>query len=147
MNTYAMTEEEKEYLKKYDITQYDRPSIATDIAVFSIMEEEAKDGVGKNRSVQNYRKMPKRNMKILMIRRGNYPYKDCFALPGGFCRKDEDVYETARRELYEETNVTNAYLQPVGIFGAVGRDPRGWVVSHTYLLMILFKFLCLTKSC
>lgn len=136
MNTSAMTEEEKEYLKKYDITQYDRPSIATDIAVFSIMEEEAKDGVGKNRSVQNYRKMPKRNMKILMIRRGNYPYKDCFALPGGFCRKDEDVYETARRELYEETNVTNAYLQPVGIFGAVGRDPRGWVVSHTFMALM-----------
>lgn len=136
MRTYVMTEEEKKYLKQYDLTKYDRPSIATDMAVFSIMEEEMQGEQGKNQSAWNYRKMPKRNIKILLIRRGSYPYKDCFALPGGFCRKEEDVYETARRELYEETNVKNAYLQPVGIFGEVGRDPRGWVVSHTFMALI-----------
>ena len=131
-----MTEEEKEYLKQYDITKYQQPSIATDMAVFSIMEDESTVEQEKNRSAENYRKIPERKMKILLIQRGNYPYKDCWALPGGFCRKGEDVQETARRELFEETNVKNAYLQPVGIFGEVGRDPRGWIISHTFMALM-----------
>lgn len=136
MQTYRMSEEEKRYLEKYDVTKYDRPSIATDMAVFSIMGDEKKTEPGKNRSAENYRKMPEQKMKILLIQRGNYPYKDCFALPGGFCKKGEDIYETAKRELYEETNVEDAYLQPVGIFGEAGRDPRGWIVSHTFMALI-----------
>ena len=136
MQIYQMSEEEKHYLENYDVTKYDRPSIATDMAVFSIMDAEKTTEFGKNRSSQNYRKIPERKMKILLIQRGNYPYKDCFALPGGFCKKGEDIYETAKRELYEETNVQNAYLQPIGIFGETGRDPRGWIVSHTFMALI-----------
>lgn len=135
MHTYVRTEEEKEYLKQYDIQKYDRPSIATDMAVFSIMGEESQEPK-KNRSAKNYRKVPEQKMKILLIQRGSYPYKGCWALPGGFCKKEEDVYQTAKRELYEETNVENAYLQPVGIFGEVGRDPRGWIISHTFMALI-----------
>ena len=136
MQIYDMSEEEKEYLKQYDITRYEQPSIATDMAVFSIMEEESTVEQKKNRSAENYRKIPERKMKILLIQRGNYPYKDCWALPGGFCKKGEDVQETARRELYEETNVKNAYLQQIGIFGEVGRDPRGWIISHTFMALM-----------
>ena len=99
MQTYRMTEEEKQYIEKYDVTKYDRPSIATDMAVFSIMGDEKEIKQGKNRSAENYRKIPEQKMKILLIQRGNYPYKDCFALPGGFCQKGEDVHETAKREL------------------------------------------------
>lgn len=136
MSGYHMTEEEKEYLAQYDIADYERPSIATDMAVFSIMEDEEESETEKNRSAKNYRKMPESKMKLLLIRRGGYPYKDCWALPGGFCQKNEDVYETARRELYEETNVAHAYLQPVGMFGEVGRDPRGWIISHTFMALM-----------
>lgn len=128
--------EEEAYLKQYDIKNYERPSIATDMAVFSIMGDEGDLEKGKNRSTENYRKMPESKMKILMIRRGSYPYKDCWALPGGFCRKDEDIFETAKRELYEETNVKNAYLQPIGMFGEIGRDPRGWIISHTFMALM-----------
>lgn len=136
MKIYNMMEEEREYLKGYDITRYDRPSIATDMAVFSIMDDQAAVEQGKNRSVENYRKIPESKMKILMIQRGNYPYKDYWALPGGFCKKEEDIYETAKRELYEETHVGNAYLQPIGIFGEPGRDPRGWIISHTFMALM-----------
>lgn len=136
MQIYDMSEEEKEYLKQYDITKYEQPSIATDMAVFSIMEDESTVEQDKNRSTENYRKIPERKMKILLIQRGNYPYKDCWALPGGFCKKGEDVQETARRELYEETNVKNAYLQQIGIFGETGRDPRGWIISHTFMALM-----------
>ncbi len=127
MNNYKMSSEEKEFLKQYDITQFERPSVATDIAIFSILQE------GEN---VNFRKLPKKSLKLLLIKRASYPYKDCWALPGGFCRFDEDVYETAKRELLEETNVGNAYLQLSGIFGEIGRDPRGWIVSNTFLALM-----------
>ena len=124
---YNMTQEEKSFLEQYDITRYERPSIAADIAIFSIREE------GEN---TNFRKLAKKALKILLIKRGNYPYKDCWALPGGFCRPEEDVYETAKRELYEETNVKDVYLKPFGIFGETGRDPRGWIISNTFLALM-----------
>ena len=132
MAAYRMSREEKEYLKHYDITQFDRPSIATDMAVFSIMGSNSDE----KRNMDNYRKLPERKLKLLLIKRASYPYRDCWALPGGFCRKEEEVYETARRELYEETNVKNAYLSLAGIFGDVDRDPRGWIISHTFLALI-----------
>jgi len=122
-----ISQEEKEYLAGYDITQYERPSIAADIAIFSILE----DGESSN-----FRKLPKKALKLLLIKRGTYPYKNCWALPGGFCRPNEDVHETARRELFEETNVENAYLKLSGIFGEVDRDPRGWIISNTFLALM-----------
>ena len=115
MKLYHMSQEEKEYLKNYDIAAYDRPSIATDMAVFSIMEK---------------------RLKILLIKRGSFPYRGYWALPGGFCQKGESVYETAHRELYEETHVQHAYLNLSGIYGDVGRDPRGWIISHTFLALM-----------
>lgn len=127
MNLYKMSDEEKAYLAGYDITKFERPSVATDIAIFSIMEE---------REQKNYRKLPEKALKVLLIKRADYPFKDKWALPGGFCRSDEDVHETAMRELYEETHVKAAYLQMAGTFGEVGRDPRGWIISNTYLSLV-----------
>lgn len=127
MSLYKMSAEEQDYLAQYDITKFERPSVATDMAIFSIMEEGEHD---------NYRKLPRKALKLLLIKRATYPFKDLWALPGGFCRPDEDVYETAKRELYEETHVKAAYLQPAGIFGEIGRDPRGWIISNTFLSLV-----------
>lgn len=127
MNHYKMSKEEMEYLAQYDITKFERPSVATDMVIFSIMADGDR---------ANFRKLPKKALKLLLIKRAIYPFKDCWALPGGFCKPDEDVHETAKRELYEETNVQNAYLNPVGIFGAVDRDPRGWIISNTFLALV-----------
>ncbi|MBQ9140309.1 MAG: NUDIX hydrolase [Lachnospiraceae bacterium] len=127
MSLYKMSAEEQAYLAQYDITKFERPSVATDMAIFSIMEEGEHD---------NYRKLPKKALKLLLIRRATYPFKDLWALPGGFCRPDEDVQETAQRELYEETHVKAAYLQPAGVFGEIGRDPRGWIISNTFLSLV-----------
>lgn len=127
MSFYEMSDEEQAYLAGYDITGFERPSLATDIVIFSIMEE------GEN---DNYRKLPRKALKVLMIKRATYPFKDLWALPGGFCRPEEDVQETAMRELYEETHVKAAYLQLAGTFGEVGRDPRGWIISNTFLSLV-----------
>lgn len=127
MKHYEMSKEEKDYLSRYDITAFDRPSIAADIAIFSILKDGDED---------NIRKLQKKSLKLLLIKRASYPYKDCWALPGGFCRPGEDVWETAKRELFEETNVENAYLQLVGVFGEKDRDPRGWIISNTFLALM-----------
>lgn len=135
MENYEITsKEEKEFLKQYDIAKFERPSIAVDMAVFSILGmSNAEDAV---RHTDNYRKLPEKKLKLLLIKRASYPYKDCWALPGGFCQKDENVSETAYRELKEETNVESAYLKPIGIFGEKGRDPRGWIISNLYLALM-----------
>lgn len=136
MADYHMSREEKEYLSQYDITQFDRPSIATDIAVFSIMGKRNQTDKEMVQDKKNYRKSPEKKLKILLIKRAAYPYRDYWALPGGFCQSGEDVYETARRELYEETHVKDVYLSLSGIYGDANRDPRGWIVSHTFLALM-----------
>lgn len=131
MGGYVITEEEREYLSSYDISRFERPSVAADMAVFSIMgTEEAEE------AEENYRKDPEKRLKLLLIRRGSFPYKDCWALPGGFCRPGERVEDTARRELQEETGVGEACLELFDIFSDPGRDPRGWILSHAFLALI-----------
>ena len=126
-NMYKMSAEEKEYLKKYDLSKYDRPSLTADIAVFAILS------AGES---EEYRKDPEKKLGVLLIKRGGFPYKGCFALPGGFAAKGEDLLGTALRELKEETSVDNAFLEPFGVFSAPGRDPRGWVVSQAFLALV-----------
>lgn len=127
-----ISQEEKEYLEQYDITKFERPSVAADMAVFTVMGDQRKETA---RVQENYRKLPEKKLKLLLIKRGSHPYKDRWALPGGFCKKGEEVLDTARRELFEETQVSDAYLQLAGVFGEAGRDPRGWIISHTFLAL------------
>lgn len=131
MGRYVITEEEREYLSSYDLSRFDRPSVAADMAVFSIMGTKPSE-----EEEENYRKDPEKRLKLLLIRRGSFPYKDYWALPGGFCRPGERVEDTARRELREETGVGEAYLEPFDIYSDPGRDPRGWIISHAFLALI-----------
>ena len=117
---------EKEYLSKYNIADYERPSVATDIVAFMIRSEEG----------GSYRQDPKSRLSILLIQRGEHPYKGSWALPGGFLLPNETIEECALREIIEETNVTPTALMPVGVFSQVGRDPRGWIISNAFASVI-----------
>lgn len=118
--------DEEDFLKRYDDTIYPHPSVATDIAIFSVFDE----------CVDNYRKLPERKLKILLVKRGKHPYKDCYALPGGFARPEESLDECAKRELNEETHVDCDFLQQLHTFSEPERDPRGWIISASYLALI-----------
>lgn len=75
-------------------------------------------------------------LHVLLVERGVEPYKDAFALPGGFLRhSEEDITAAAHRELVEETDldVEALRLEQLGVYGTPGRDPRGRVVSVAYL--------------
>jgi len=64
------------------------------------------------------------------------PFKDRWALPGGFVHLDETLDEAARRELAEETGLREVFLEQLHTFGAVERDPRERVVSVAYFALV-----------
>ena len=99
---------EEEFLLRYNPDKYPKPSVTADILVFCRDE-------------------------LLLIRRKNHPFIHCWALPGGFANKNEDLYDTACRELQEETSLQKSDLTLVGVFSKPGRDPRGWTVSAAYM--------------
>lgn len=72
--------------------------------------------------------------EVLLVRRGNEPYKGCWALPGGFMEMDESIERCAVRELMEETGlaVDEKRLRLIGVYSAPGRDPRGRTVTAAY---------------
>lgn len=117
---------EKEYLSQYNINDFERPSVTTDIAAFMIRSKET----------DNYKRDSENRLSILLVKRGVHPYKDCWALPGGFLKPDETVEECALREITEETNVTPVTLLPIGVFSEPGRDPRGWIISNAFFSVI-----------
>lgn len=122
---YKMSKEEKEYLDNYRIADFERPSVATDIVVFTMGQE-----------VLDSRKHPVGRLRVLLLNRASFPYKGYWSLPGGFCQPNEEVYETARRVLCEETGIEDAYLNISGVYGEVDRDPRGWIISHSFMALI-----------
>lgn len=77
-----------------------------------------------------------RVLHVLLIERGNAPFKGDWALPGGFINMDESVEECARRELFEETGVKDVFLEQFKVFSAIRRDPRERVVSVAFLALV-----------
>lgn len=94
--------------------KYPRPAVTTDCVVFTQEEEP----------------------KVLLIQRGNEPYKGCWAFPGGFMNMEETAEECAVRELKEETGLTVNQIRQIGAYSKVDRDPRGRTVSIAYLAIV-----------
>ena len=69
---------------------------------------------------------------VLLIRRGWDPYQGYWALPGGHVDPGEETEVAAHRELREETGLSVTVLYYVGVYSAVGRDPRGRYVDFAY---------------
>ncbi|WP_299799735.1 NUDIX domain-containing protein [uncultured Maribacter sp.] len=76
------------------------------------------------------------NISILLIKRKYEPFKDKWAIPGGFVLDDESLEEAVERELKEETGIKINYLEQLYTFGKPNRDPRGRVVSIAYFGLI-----------
>lgn len=70
--------------------------------------------------------------ELLLIRRGNQPFKGKWALPGGFVEMDEELHEAAKRELLEETGWKQEKLTQFHAYGQPGRDPRGRNIAVVY---------------
>lgn len=108
---------EKQFLEQYRPGDYERPSVTVDMLIFSV--NEARD-----------------TLKVLLVKRKDHPYIDCWAIPGGFMNMDESAGEAARRELAEETGLTDVYMEQLYTFTNPGRDPRMRIVSIAYMALI-----------
>lgn len=121
LNRMGVTEEE--FLAQYGPGKYERPSVTVDMLIFTVTDVES----------GNYRKLPGKALKLLMIKRGDHPCIGQWALPGGFVKMNESLEEAAYRELKEETGIENVYLEQLYTWGDPDRDPRTRVISTSYL--------------
>ena len=62
-------------------------------------------------------------LQVLLVKRNNEPFKDKWAIPGGYVRMSENLDEAAIRVLKEKTNVDNIYLEQLYTFGVPLRHP------------------------
>lgn len=115
--------------KIYDITHYDRPSVAADIVVFTTRRNE----------VESYRHLSEQKLSVLLVKRTEDPYKGVMSLPGGFCCKEETIEETAERKLKEKTGISDLPLSLLCNLSKYGRDPRGWIISCCYWTLIEYS--------
>jgi 8-oxo-dGTP diphosphatase len=90
-------------------------AVAVDVALFTIQDA---------------------SLRVLLVKRGAPPFRGAWSLPGGFVRRDESVDEAALRELHEETNIGNVYLEQLYTFGDLDRDPRGRVITVAYYALV-----------
>lgn len=96
--------------------EYPRPSVTVDCVIFGMDD--------------SY------DLRVLLIQRAHDPHAGSWALPGGFVDMGEDLETAARRELEEETGVTNVFIEQLFTFGAPERDPRGRVISIAYYALV-----------
>lgn len=73
-----------------------------------------------------------KEIKILLIQRESEPFKNSWALPGGFLEDEEPLEEGAKRELKEETGLQISEVHQLKAFGSPGRDPRGRTISIAF---------------
>ena len=95
--------------------EYPRPAVTVDMILFAFQ---------------------KGQLTVLLIRRTHDPFAGRWALPGGFVGEREDLYAAAQRELKEETNVENVYLEQLFTFGQPDRDPRARVITVAYFALL-----------
>ena len=94
------------------IYEWPRPMVTVDAVVFTLTE-------GKP--------------SLLLIKRKSEPYKDKWAIPGGFIGMDEELEDAVARELEEETGLIGIHLEQMHTFGKIGRDPRGRQITVVYM--------------
>jgi 8-oxo-dGTP diphosphatase len=74
---------------------------------------------------------------VLLVERGNEPFRGCWALPGGFVDYGEDLAVAVQREIAEETGLRGLPFQQFRAYGDPGRDPRGHTVSVVFVAEIV----------
>ena len=99
----------------YDPSQFERPSVTVDVVLLALFRG---------------------HLHTLLIRRSDHPFQRLWALPGGFIHMDESLGEAAARVLGAKTGLHDVYLEQLGTFGEVKRDPRTRVLSVAYYALV-----------
>ena len=110
----------EEFLKEYDPYQYKNPCATTDMVLFSYAGEKPDTDA----------------LKVLLVCRKKHPSIGYWALPGGFVELYENLEDTARRELEEETGVKGLPVEQFACYGDYQRDPRARVITTAYFSLV-----------
>lgn len=108
---------EAEYLRNYKPQNYIHPLTTVDQCIFTLQGGE---------------------LQVLLVKRGEFPHRGRWALPGGFVdvKTDGSLTACAQRKLREKTGVHTPYLEQVCSVGDAKRDPRGWSVTVLFMALI-----------
>lgn len=120
-----MKQPEQEFLNKYRPEEYEKPSVAVDLLVFTIEAS---------------------CLKLVMIRREEMPFRNMLALPGVFVKLTESLEEAAYRGIEEETRLKDIYLEQLYTWGDPGRDPRMRIISVSYMALVPIHKIHLLKG-
>ena len=108
-------ETEAKFLARYDVTKFERPSVAVDVALLSV-----RDGA----------------LYTLLLKRGEHPFKGKWSLPGGFVRMDETLEKAARRLLEAKAGLKDVFLEQLYTFDDPKRDPRTRVIAVAFYALV-----------
>lgn len=97
------------------------------------MSEELQSGISVDNVIFGF---DNDQLNVLLIKRGNEPFKGKWALPGDLVRLNEDIDHAVVRVLEELTGLKNVYLSQVGAFGKPDRHPIGRVVTIAYYSLV-----------
>lgn len=113
-------DEEQLFLSRYDKREFDSPIVTVDPVLFTYHESQ---------------------LKVLLVKRSNYPDKDLWGLPGGFVdlENDQTIEDTAMRKLQEKTGIKPPYLEQLQSFGGAIRDKRSWSVTVCYTALMAYQ--------
>lgn len=78
-----------------------------------------------------------KSSSLLLVKRKNYPFKNQFALPGGFVNEGETIEDAIVREVYEETSLVVHPIDILGVYSDPTRDPRGHIMSVVFIVLVI----------
>ena len=106
---------EKLFLEQYSSEQYEKPSVAVDLVLFTIEDD---------------------SLKCALIKRNDHPFKGMLSLPGVFVGINESLDDAVRRGIKTKAGLKDIYFEQLYTWGEVDRDPRMRIISVSYLALV-----------
>jgi 8-oxo-dGTP diphosphatase len=106
---------ESEFLADYRAEAYERPSVAVDVALLTIVDE---------------------SLRVLLIERKTHPFAGRWQLPGGFVGIDESLDDAAHRVIEEKASLSDVFVEQLYTFGRPDRDPRTRIITVAYYALV-----------
>ncbi|MDB4453819.1 NUDIX hydrolase [Planctomycetota bacterium] len=115
MHDADIRSEDAQFLAGYDASEFERPSVAVDVALLTVHEG---------------------GLRVLLVERVEPPQRGAWALPGGFVGMNESLDDAAARVLRDKGGLEGIFLEQLYSFGSLGRDPRTRVISVAYVALV-----------
>src|SRR5258708_4886625 len=108
-------DDEASFLARYDISKFERPSVAVDVVVLTAVRGA---------------------VRVVVYKRKEHPARGSFALPGGFVHIDESLDDASLRLLREKSGLEGVFVEQLYTFGAPKRDPRWRIITVGYYALV-----------